>query len=259
LVLFLLSLPLVVAAQAVAGSPVDAAKLTASTPTVVTEIDLGKLKGAPARLSWSPDGNELYLQIREGDDPARQKVRHYLVELDGKTKSVDDEPPWASQYWTWKSGQSAPSALPSLKIEVRREERLQSSTARPMGGDLARGVPDAGPGGVSATEVESAAQQTQKVIVHSLWLKGESLGEWVNQPVLPGQTFGWAPRAFDAIAFVNRDGQLVFMDAQGRKQQVRDTSDALFPAWRDDGARLAFLERAGRKKLVLKTVDVSRP
>jgi hypothetical protein len=253
-------LALFVGAQGPGAAPFDASKLAASAPTTVAELDLGKLKGRPSRLAWSPEGNELYLQTRDGDDPERARVRHYVIALDGKgSRAADDEPQWASQYWTWKSGQSAPGGPPSLKIEVRREERLQSSTATPMGGDLARGVPSGGTGGVSVGEVTSARQQTQKVIVTSLWLKGERLGEWVNAAVLPGQTFGWAPHGCDAIAFVNRNGEVVIMDAQGRKHPVPETAGVLFPAWRDDGARLAFLERAGRKKILLKTIDVSTP
>jgi hypothetical protein len=39
---------------------------------------------------------------------------------------------------------------------------------------------------------------------------------------------------------------------------VNQTTKALFPAWNQDGARLAFLERTGRKKILLKTADVAR-
>jgi len=255
----LLALALLVLAQEAGNAPLDASALTISPPATVTELDLGKLKGVPSRLAWSLDGKELYLQTREGDDPERASTRHYVIALGEKTlKPVGDEPQWASQYWTWKSGQSAPGGSTPLKIEVRREQRLQSSTSTPMGGDLARGVPAGGTGGVSVGEISAAGQQMQKVIVTSLWLKGESLGEWVNAAVLPGETFGWAPRGFDAIAFIDRSGRVMVMDGEGRKQPLNQTTKALFPAWNQDGARLAFLERTGRKKLLLKTVDVAR-
>jgi hypothetical protein len=253
----LLALALLIVAQE-AGTPLDASTLTISPPVVATELDLGKLKGVPSRLAWSSDGTQLYMQTREGDDPQRASIRHYVIALEGKAVTpVGDEPQWASQYWTWKSGQSAPGASTPLKIEVQREQRLQSSTSTPMGGDLARGVPG-GNGGVSVGEVSAAGQQMQKVTVTSLWLKGESLGEWVNAAVLPGETFGWAPRGFDAIAFVDRGGRVVVMDREGRKQALGQTTKALFPAWTEDGSRLAFLERTGRKKLLLKTADVAR-
>jgi hypothetical protein len=253
----LLILALVLAAQGAGNAPVDASTLTVSPPATLVELDLRKMKGIPSRLAWSANGEELYLQFRDGEDLQRAPARHYVIALASKTPmSMSDEPQWASQYWTWKSAQSAPAGSTPLKIEVRREERLQSSTATPMGGDLARGATSGGTSGVSVGEVASASQQTQKLIVTSLWLKGESLGEWVNAAVLPGQTFGWAPRGLDAIALVDRDGQIVIMDAQGRKRPVAQTTRALFPAWSEDGRRLAFLERAGRKKLALKMVDV---
>lgn len=255
----LLALALLVLAQDAANTPLDASILTISPPATVTELDLGKLKGVPSRLAWSSDGKQLYLQTREGDDPERASIRHYVIVLEEKTvEPVGDEPQWASQYWTWKSAQSAPGGSTPLKIEVRREQRLQSSTSTPMGGDLARGVPAGGTGGVSVGEISAAGQQMQKVIVTSLWLRGESLGEWVNAAVLPGETFGWAPPGFDAIAFIDRSGRVMVMDGEGRKQPVNQTTKALFPAWNQDGARLAFLERTGRKKLLLKTADVAR-
>jgi hypothetical protein len=143
-----------------------------------------------------------------------------------------------------------------LKIEVHQEQRMQSSTSTPMGGDLARGVPSGGTSGVSIGEVEAARQQMQRVVVTTLWLKGESLGEWVNAAVLPGETFGWAPRGLDAITFVDRDGRVLIMDRDGRKHRLDETRKALFPAWSDDGARLAFVERTGRKKFLLRTAVV---
>lgn len=93
----------------------------------------------------------------------------------------------------------------------------------------------------------------------TLRLKGEIIGQFVNSPAVPGLTFGWGPAGTGLIAFANRDGRLMIMDDQGRKQQVASTKAVLLPAWTDDGNRLAYLEKSGRKKFVLKVIDVTRP
>jgi Tol biopolymer transport system component len=49
------------------------------------------------------------------------------------------------------------------------------------------------------------------------------------------------------------------MDYEGHKQEIASSKSALLPAWADDGKRLAYLERTGKNKAVLKIVDVTRP
>lgn len=249
-----------------ATRPVDVTTLTFSAPVSVVEFDTGKLKGDLARLAWSPDATQVYLQTTERDLRAGSvKVRHYVVGLDGQSpKDVNQEPPWAVTYWAWKSGQAAPG-LPSMKISVEQQQKRVTPTATPMGGDLARGGPTgATPGtgsgyGVSVGEAARAAEQSSMVSVFTLRLKGEVVGEFVNTPAMPGFTFGWAPAGTGLIAFANTDARLVVMDLQGRKREVPSTKAVLLPAWTDDGKRLGYLERAGRKKLALRVVDVAIP
>src|SRR4029078_13421656 len=74
-----------------------------STPSLVTTIDAGKLKGEPTQLAWSPDASQLFLQTTERDE--RQmitKPRFYVISAaDGKVSSADAPPAWANDYWTW--------------------------------------------------------------------------------------------------------------------------------------------------------------
>src|SRR2546423_14521466 len=95
------------------------ATLILQAPQTVVELDTSKLKGEPVRLAWSPDGSEFYVQTAERDSHGAVKsAKHYIVSTAAKSvKGVDTEPPWASKYWTWKSGQSSP-ALAALKIDV---------------------------------------------------------------------------------------------------------------------------------------------
>lgn len=241
-----------------ATGPVDVSRLTVSSPTQLMQLDDKKVKGLPARLAWSPDGTHLYLQTREGK-PTSPKVRHFVVGIAQKEiKTVDDEPTWASEYWQWKSAQAAPGA-PGFRIQVEEQQKTMRATAAPMGGDLARGSPDAGQLGVSTDEAVAVAQQSQTATVWTLRLKGESIGEWINTAVVPGATFGWAPAGWKAVAFVDQGGRVVLMDERGGKHRIADSTEALLPAWSVNGSQVAYLERSARKTLVLKVVDVAQP
>ena len=252
-------------AMTLAFAAVDASKLTLSMPATIVEIDTGKLKGDVLRLSWSPDGQQLYLQTAERDRVGNIKTaHHYLVTLDGKPPTgVDQEPPWAATYWGWKSAQSAPR-MTSFRIEVEQQQKRVTSTSVPMGGNLAKGGPEGGTAvggaatGFGSGDAMSAALQSQMANVFTLKLKGEVVGEFVNTPAIPGLTFGWGPAGSGLIAFSNAKGVVVIMDDQGRKQEIAASKPTLLPAWSDDGKRLAYLERTGKNKAVLKIVDVAR-
>lgn len=252
------------AGQTVPTGTVDATTLVMGPPIAALQIDGDKLKGEPYRLAWSPDATELYLQMVERDRSGKVWVTHHAIGLaERRLRRLDGEPPWAATYWAWKAAQAAPGA-PNFRITVDFKEELVRPTATPMGGNLARGDPGASGGGAGAgagvgiDEAAAAAYQSQKVASYTLRLKGEVLGEWKNAPVVPGLTFGWSPASLGAIAFATPKGDLVVMDAEVRKQPVTGAKDALLPAWSDDGRRVAYLSKAGKKKFVLYLVDVSR-
>lgn len=251
-----LTLVLTIWVQTTATPNPNATSLTISTPTAAIEIDAGKIKGNPHRLAWSPDATELYFQTMRRDRSGNPQIEHYILNIASRTvKGASQEPPWAAKYWAWKSAQAAPAAS-GVKIAVESKEQLVKSTATPMGGALARGDPGAAAGGsaagsgLSVDEATAAANQMQKVTTYTLRLKGEELGVWTNEPVVPGLTFGWAPVRLGVVAFVNRSGRVVVMDPDGRKQELSSSQDALLPAWTDDGTRLGYLQTA-RKKLTL--------
>jgi len=219
-----------------------------STPSLVTTIDAGKLKGEPTQLAWSPDASQLFLQTNERDE--RQmitKPRYYVISAaDGKVSSADAPPAWASDYWTWKSNRFAPGST-TFGIDIKQGEQKLSATSSPMGGDLARGGVDTGTGS-SAGDVAAARAQQQSQNVFTLTLKGETVGEFVGTQFLPGYTFGWAPKELGMIAYANRSGRLAVMDQDGNKQQVESTKNVLLPAWSLDGTKIVFLQRNGKSK-----------
>jgi hypothetical protein len=256
---------IVLAMGMAAAPPADATKLTLTSRNTVVEIDAGRLKGDIVRLAWSDKGDECYLQTAEQDGRGNVTLRHYVLALNGQQpKARGEMPEWAQAYWQWKSAQSAPG-MPGLRITVEQRQKRLSATAAPAGGDLAKGGLDSGGGGrgggtgAGPGDAVSAAQQSQMVSVVTLRLKGETLGEFVNAPALPGTTFGWGPAATGLIAFVGADGRLVIMDSEKRKIDVPGASSVSQPAWSADGKRLAWLERIGRTRFLLRTVDVTIP
>jgi WD40-like Beta Propeller Repeat len=245
------------------AATVDASKLTFSTPSQVVELDTKKLDGEVYKLSWSPDGQQLYLQTVEKDKNGRVKtMHHYLLPLSAKAANkAEIEPAWSNTYWMWKSGQAAPG-VPALKVELEEQQKKMTAAATPMGGDLAKGGVEGGgtvSAGAAAAGVSDAAMQSQTAHYYILKVKGEVVGEFVNTVGVPGLTFGWGPNGTGLIAYGNHDGHLVVMDDQGRKQEVQGTKSVVLPAWTDDGKKIAFFEKIGRNKVTLKTVDVTQP
>jgi WD40-like Beta Propeller Repeat len=223
--------------------------LQISVPSLVATIDTGKLKGEPTQLAWSADGTKLFLQTSERDSKGMiANHRFYVMSAaEGNPESVNEPPAWANEYWTWKSNKFAPGST-TFGIDVKEDVKTVAPTSSPMGGDLARGgTGDATGGGTSAGEVVSRAGQTQKHRVVTLTTKGETVGEFVGVQFLPGYSFGWSPRD-RMIAYSNSSGRLAVMDEQGQKQQVDGTKNVILPAWSPDGARIAFLQRAGKNK-----------
>lgn len=234
-----------------------AVQITIAAPQTVAEIDAGKFKGELARLAWSDDGSEFYVQTIERDRSGNAKAaHHYVVSAGSKVKDVDQEPPWAAKYWQWKSAQASPAAG-SFKITVDERNETKRAASAPTGGDLARGgTPDPG-AGTTLSDVAHAADTSQTLHVFALKVKNETIGEWTNAAVTPGTNFSWAPAPLQLLAFARREGgPIVVLDPSGAKQELTGTKSALLPAWSSDGKRLAWIERKG-KKYQLTTADVT--
>jgi hypothetical protein len=248
-----------VAAQA-ASPAIDARRIALSAPQAIAQIDTSRMKGDLSRLAWSPDGSEFYIQTIERDRSGGIKsMSHYVASATSKNlKSIDQEPPWASKYWSWKSGQTSPGAAAfKIVIDGPRREAVRA-TAAPTGGALAKGGGADPLAGTTVADVASAADQTQVKTIYALKLNGETLGEWVNEPVSPGVNYTWAPAPLHMIAFARREGgPLVLFDDAGQKQELSAAKSAFLPAWSDDGKRIAWLEKKDKKKYDLTIAEVS--
>ena len=244
----------------VAQAP-TAASAVKVTPAVVSEFNLGAMNGKFIRqLAWSPDGSQLYLMTYDANkDASVKETFHFLIPAQGGAPSrVETQPDWAIAYYEWKAGRNSPDD-PSIQLTPNHERRKETAVSTPMGGDLARGGTSIDPAGVSSTEVMDAARTMQMSDVYTIALKDEIVGEWVNHPTVPGQTFGWAPKGTPLIAFSERKtGRLVIMDLKGGKQKIDDTKNVKVPAWSNDATKLAYLESRGRDKYALMVASVAK-
>lgn len=251
----------VILALTLTQSPVPVASIKLA-PSTTIDIDLGKLKGKLLRqLAWSPDAGELYLMTYDPNtDASIKQAYHFVIRLDtGVPKAVEAAPKWAEEYWTWKSGQASPDD-PALKIDLSTERKRVSAVSLPFGGDLARGGTEgSATAGLSTESAVAAANASEMSDVRTMRLKGQVVGEWVNHPIVPGQTFGWGPKGTGLIAYADqKSGRLVLMNLAGSRRTVDGTKNVGLPAWSNDGSRLAYLEQRARNRFALVVATVQK-
>jgi hypothetical protein len=233
---------------------VDVSRVTVAAPKTLTVVETDKIDGEPWRLSWSPDGTQLHLAAMKRKGTQLQQT-DWVIDLQAPTpKPAAPLPEWATKYWEWKSWKTAPGNA-ALEITIDQQRKNVSATARPMGGDLARGGGSVNPG---TTVDEAAGGTSTNMLIITLLLKGEIIGRWEGEPMVPGLTFGWGPQGSDMMAYAAQDGKLGLVDQQGRKQKINGTKDVRLPAWSVDGKRLAWIEKQDRKKFRIQIADVSQ-
>jgi hypothetical protein len=104
--------------------------------------------------------------------------------------------------------------------------------------------------------VQNAALASQQARFETLTLRGRVIDRAVNQRLIPGRTFGWAPTPHAFIAFVSEKQELMLMDRTGSTREVPGVRRALLPAWSPDGTQIAFLEKGRGDRYTLRIVEV---
>jgi hypothetical protein len=227
-----------------------AALLTLGQPVVWARIDVGELKGRPARLAWSEDRSELYLQLVEGTEVERLKWHHYLIQEGKPPRATAGEPAWVAPYWKWKSAKRF-FGDPLMTIEVDVRQTMLDNLNGTAENKAVYLQPT-----VSGEALTRSKQSGGTQITSTLLLKNKIIGRFVDEQVVPGYTFSWSPEDLRLIAFRSQPGRLVIMNIEGETQDVTGANDVLLPAWSDDGREIAFLQRTGRKTFNLIVVPV---
>jgi len=221
----------------------DVSATVVSQPVKVCDVDLAQLSGSVRRLSWNPNGTSLHLQTVDSSD----HVYDYIVDLVTREISLAfGEPAWAGEYWMQKSALAAPR-MPSLKLEITENNRRTRPV--PFTGGFANG-------GAQKPDPKNPVDAYEHEL--TLRYRGQEIGNWINGAPMAGDTFGWGPPGTGTLVFADSHGRLTLIDPAKRRRAVPGTKDAAFPAWSSDGARLAFLQKAGRRKYTLMTAGVDR-
>ena len=230
------------------------AGLQISRPETFLNLKARELRGVPTRLSWSPDGDHLYLRVSRFDRFANEMASHAIVALSTRESvATTSEPPWAAKYWLWKSAPSSP-AVESWRFAFDAREEQMRTTNVPRGGDIGGFMAD---GAAGYDELaQKAILANQKARIETLTLNGHLIDQTINTPVIPGRRFGWAPASRVLVAWANRSGRLALMDRGGRTLEIKGTKNVLLPAWSDDGTRIAFIERAKGDTYALRLVRI---
>ncbi|HVC20340.1 MAG TPA: hypothetical protein VNE16_09695 [Vicinamibacterales bacterium] len=240
-------------APVLAGAP----SFHVTPPAVIIDVDGHTLKGDPVQLAWGNTEGRFYVQTVQGYQP-KVVFRHYTITLGDKAPvGVKTEPAWASTYWSWKSTRNAP-ADPNLLIDVR--SRVDANRIPIMSLADKAAAMSSGGGQLALQGAEAAGNDRQNAVkVRMLLLKGTTIGQFYNAPLLPGLTFGWSPKALHAVAYVDTHGRLAIFDyLLGAKQVVDGTRNVLLPAWSPDGTKIVFLQKTGDKRYTLEQVNVTR-
>lgn len=242
-----------------AHQPWKAGALSISTPADVVALEGATLTGQPSRMSWSPDGNLLYIQTLDGTfGRPDAKLRHFLVaSTGGALREMPAEPEWATDYWIVKSDQASPDD-PSVRIELKNESRRERTVSTPQGGDLARGGTST-VSSIGRNDAVDAAFNSQVAFMSTMLLHKRQIGQFDNTVIVPGLTFGWGPAGTKIIAYAEtRKGRVTIMDGAGDRKEIDGTEQASLPAFSNDGSRLAWIEKDGRNKFVVRVARVER-
>jgi hypothetical protein len=231
----------------------DGTLLKLSDPVAWAQIDVSTLKGRPARLAWSDDRSELYLQVVDGTTAAELKFRHYIVRKGAPPTSIQTQPVWVQDYWKWKSAKIF-FGDPQLTIQVDTGHQL-ADNLNGTGANKAAYLRDTP---ISGTQLMLARQPGEDRVTTRLLLKGEIVGEFVDEAIVPGYTFGWSPEELRMIVFRSTRGRLTVMDGDGKKQTAGTTNDVLLPAWSSDGAAIAYLERKNQKTFTIYVIEIQQ-
>jgi hypothetical protein len=242
------------------SQPLDASRLSVSTPPPILSFTTAQLRGFPVRLAWSQDGRQLALRVVQRDRWANEREWFYLLTIgESSLVAAEREPGWLGGYWSWKSALGCPGDS-SFRIEVETRVDRRAATNAGAGGAIGQnsGDPygagfDLGPQGQAILQ---GAMQSQQVTTTTLKLKGALLGEFVNTSAMTGLMYSWAPEGLAAMAFANSKRALVVMDRAGRRHDVSGTKGVLLPAWSPDGKRLAWLSQKGGGSFELILADV---
>jgi hypothetical protein len=240
---------LLLAALVVSVPAAQPQPFSAAAPTLAADLQGSRFSGDPSQLAWSPDSTTVCVQTLEGDRPPL-KTRYYLIRLgEHEFHGIDVAPDWAPKYWDWKSARTPPGH-PELVIQVDTQSKAGKVPTQSLQEKSKNGL---------MNNAVAAQNEAGGSVVRTLTLKGEAIGQYVDQPMVPGMTFGWSPEALHAVAYAKPDGHLALMDLQGGNIELDATKGISLPAWSPDGSTIVYVQKLGRHHFAVMRVAVTHP
>jgi hypothetical protein len=234
-------------AASIITAPTAQQSFAVGAPTLLIDLQGSRFKGDPSQLAWSPDSTTLCLQTLQGDKPPLT-TRYYLIRVgEHDFHGLDVAPEWAATYWTWKANRTPPGH-PELVIQVETHNKggkipTQSLRAKAANNQMENAV--------------AAQNEAEGSVVRTLTLNGEAIGQYVDQPLVPGMTFGWSPEALHALAYTRVNGRLALMDLQGGSLEIDATKNIQLPAWSPDGSQVVYIQPEGHHRYSLMQLQVA--
>ena len=222
--------------QGMGFAPFDVSSFTVSEPKIVCELDTNLLKGDIHRLSWSPEATSIHIQTIDGD----RRLRDYIVTMpDGVVSIAFGEPEWAAAYWARKSDLSAPG---------RRDVAPRSDAEQPTDPSHRRSAADLPTAARRHPTRRTRSMRTKRRSRSVCWGKRSATGSTASQWLVK-RTGGVRPAAGRSCS---SDGKrIALMDQKKNKKTIAAAKGATMPAWSNDGSRIVFLQKAGRKQVPL--------
>ena len=190
------------------------------TPSVA-EIELGKTSRARRLEACLVAGSERAVsddvraeqgRLDQGGVSLRDPGR------DGSHEARRRPPPWAEAYWTWKSDRTAPGE-PTLTIDVSRRSGVKTPSPCRWAA-ISRAAAHRTPRVSRGRRDRRGAGDAERRRLHAQ-AEGGDVGEWINHPIRPGQTFSWGPKSSGLIAFAEKGGGAGHHGPEGQQAEGR--------------------------------------
>jgi hypothetical protein len=212
------ALGIITLASAEEGKPaLTVASLALDLPKMTREVSRdASQKSQSARLCWSGDGKEIYLNSYTRDANFEMTFSHFILKSDGSEfRKVERSPFWVESCWNWKASLQSPGG--------KAEPSEKKSDAVAASG---RGL-----------------NSFQNVIpVTRICLGKRTLREQKGYGELKGVCYGWATEGTAILLYAGKKGNLVAIDYEGKEEKLLLKGDYTLPAWSCQADRVAFVE-----------------
>ena len=187
-------------------------------------------QGAVSELMWNGKELVVLVAVPQPGATGAYDARFYALPGPGvQLRRLPAPPPGRDAYWKSKASRISPTGLGKIV--------KSSDSALPMTGI-----------GSLESRMEGATEFGAMDRRYDIRLNSLVLHTSKARDPYDGEVWAWSPLEQNQIAYVDGKGDLWIADADGRDAKRLLKGDFLLPAWSDDGAAVAVVERNAAKK-----------